>query len=118
LLSKHAAADCHRRRHFACPQLFAGGDVLTSDHGVSNILHYTDAACNFLFFGQRILKECSLKLIGCLLLVSGFFVALAALVLMNSFATKLGFVAAGIGVEALGLGLLINGHRPVSKEQR
>jgi hypothetical protein len=59
-----------------------------------------------------------LKLIGCLLLVSGFIVVLAALVLMRSFAAKLGFVGAGMAVEALGLGLLINGHRVVVKEQR
>jgi hypothetical protein len=58
-----------------------------------------------------------LKWIGCLLLVSGFFVVLAALVLMNSFATKLGFVIAGLAVEALGLSLLVNGHRVLVKEQ-
>jgi hypothetical protein len=52
------------------------------------------------------------------LLVSGFFVVLAALVLMHSFATKLGFVIAGLGVELLGLGLLMQGNRAVAKEQR
>jgi hypothetical protein len=59
-----------------------------------------------------------LKLIGCLLLLSGFFIAAAALVLMNSLATRLGFVAAGLGVEALGLVLLMNGHKAIEKEQR
>lgn len=59
-----------------------------------------------------------MKLIGCLLLVSGLFVVLAALVLMHSFATKLGFVIAGLGVEMLGMGLLIQGNRAVVKEQR
>jgi hypothetical protein len=57
-------------------------------------------------------------LIGCLLLVSGFFVVLAALVLMHSFATRAGFVVAGVAVEALGMGLLVNGHRVPVKEQR
>jgi hypothetical protein len=64
------------------------------------------------------LKEFFLKLIGCLLLVSGFVVVLASLVMMHSFATKLGFVLAGLGVEVLGLGLLIRGNSPVLKEQR
>ena len=59
-----------------------------------------------------------MRLIGCLLLVSGFFVVLAALVLMSSFQAKLGFVAAGFGVEALGLTLLMNGHKAMQKEQR
>jgi hypothetical protein len=81
-------------------------------------LLYTDAACNFPFLTLRTLKERSLKLIGCLLLVSGFFVVLAALVLMHSFATKLGFVVDGLGVEVLGLGLLIQENRVVVKEQR
>jgi hypothetical protein len=59
-----------------------------------------------------------LKLVGCLLLVSGFFVVLAALVLMRSFAAETGFVCAGMGVEGLGLGLLVNGHRTPVKERR
>jgi hypothetical protein len=59
-----------------------------------------------------------LKGIACLLLVSGFFVVLAALVLMRSFAAEMGFVVAGIAVEGLGFGLLMNGHRTPVKEQR
>jgi hypothetical protein len=58
-----------------------------------------------------------LRLIGCLLLLSGFFIAVAALVLMNSFPTRLGFVLAGFGVEVLGLSLLINGYKSMQKEQ-
>jgi hypothetical protein len=82
-------------------------------------LLYTDAAYTFPFFCvAKIFKENSLKLIGCLLLVSGFVVVVAALVLMTSFGSKLGFVVAGMGVEALGLGLLINAHRIAPKEQR
>jgi hypothetical protein len=58
-----------------------------------------------------------LRLIGCLLLLSGFFIAASALVMMNSFATRMGFVAAGLGVEALGLALLMNGYKALEKEQ-
>ena len=59
-----------------------------------------------------------MKLVGCLLLMSGFFLVLAALVLMRSFAPEMGFVVAGIAVEGLGFGLLIHGHRTPVKEQR
>lgn len=59
-----------------------------------------------------------MRLIGCLLLLSGFFIVVAALVLMNSFATRLGFVVAGFGVEVLGLVLLMNGHKAIEKEQK
>lgn len=57
-------------------------------------------------------------MIGCLLLLSGFFVVVAAMVLMNSFQTRMGFVVAGVGVEVLGLGLLMNGYKSTRKEQR
>jgi hypothetical protein len=57
-------------------------------------------------------------LIGCLLLLSGFFIALAALVLMPSIQMRLGFVAAGLGVEVLGMGLLTQAYKAATKEQR
>lgn len=60
----------------------------------------------------------ALRLIGCVLLVSGFFVVAAALVLMPALAARFGFVAAGLGVEILGLGLLMNGHKALEKERR
>lgn len=59
-----------------------------------------------------------MRLIGCALLLSGFFIVLAALVLLSSFPQRLAFVAAGLAVEALGIGLLTQGHKPVVKEQR
>ena len=59
-----------------------------------------------------------MRLIGCLLLLSGFFLVLAALVLMPSFAARLAFVAAGLGVEILGIGLLTQANKPAIKEQR
>jgi uncharacterized membrane protein len=60
----------------------------------------------------------SLRLIGCLLLLSGFFIAVAAMVLMNSLPTRLSFAAAGFGVEVLGLALLMNAHKAMQKERR
>jgi hypothetical protein len=59
-----------------------------------------------------------LRLVGCLLLLSGFFIVLAALVLLTAFPQRLAFTAAGLAVEALGLGILTQGHKPVEKEQR
>lgn len=59
-----------------------------------------------------------MRLIGCLLLLSGFFLVLAALVLMPSFAARMAFVAAGLGVEVLGVGLLTQAYKSEAKEQR
>lgn len=59
-----------------------------------------------------------MKLVACLLLLSGFFLVLAALVLLPSLQQRSVFVAAGLGVEVLGLCLLTQGYRSVRKEQR
>lgn len=59
-----------------------------------------------------------MRLVGCLLLVSGFFLVLAALVLFPGPAMRLGFVAAALGVEVLGVGLLTRAHTLIAKEQR
>jgi hypothetical protein len=59
-----------------------------------------------------------LRLIGCLLLLSGFFVALAALVLLPAVLTRLVFVTAGLGVEILGVALLTRAHTLMQKERR
>jgi hypothetical protein len=58
-----------------------------------------------------------LRLIGCLLLLSGFFLTLAALVLMPSLQARMAFVAAGLGVEVLGVGLLTQAYKSGTKEQ-
>jgi low temperature requirement protein LtrA len=58
-----------------------------------------------------------LRLVGCLLLVSGFFIVLAALVLLTAFPQRLAFTGAALAIEALGLGLLTQGHKPAEKEQ-
>lgn len=59
-----------------------------------------------------------MRLIGCLLLLSGFFLVLAALVLMPSFPARLAFVVAALGVEVLGVGLLTQAYKGEQKEPR
>jgi hypothetical protein len=63
-------------------------------------------------------KGDSLRLAGCLLLLSGFFIVLTALVLLAALPQRFAFTAAGLAVEGLGLGMLTMGHKPVEKEQR
>lgn len=63
-------------------------------------------------------KETPLRLIGCLLLLSGFFIVVAALVLMPSLPARLTFVGAGLGVEMLGVGLLTQAYKADQKEHR
>jgi hypothetical protein len=57
-----------------------------------------------------------LKLIGCLLLLSGWFLVLAALVMLPAFPQRAAFIAAGIGVEILGLILLTRGYTAMQRE--
>ena len=52
-----------------------------------------------------------MKGIGCLLMVSGWAIALAALVLLPQPGTRFAFVVAGIAVEGLGLGLVAQAYR-------
>jgi len=59
-----------------------------------------------------------LRLVGCLLLPSGFFVVLAALVLFPAPGLRFAFVAAGLGVEVLGVGLLTRAYTLMQKERR
>ena len=51
-----------------------------------------------------------MKLIGCLLLFSGWLIVVAALVMLAGFAQRAAFVAAGMGVEVLGLVLLTQAY--------
>lgn len=59
-----------------------------------------------------------MKLVGCLLLISGFVLAVAALVLLTTLGQRFAFVGAGLGVEALGVTLLTQGYKPTQKERR
>ena len=59
-----------------------------------------------------------MRLVGCLLLPSGFFLVLAALVLMPALGSRFAFVTAGVGVEVLGVGLLTRAYTLMQKERR
>jgi len=51
-----------------------------------------------------------LKFAGCLLLLSGWMIVLVALVLLPGFAARAAFIAAGLAVEIIGLGLIARGQ--------
>jgi len=52
----------------------------------------------------------SMRLAGLLLLVSGWAIVLAAFLLLGATAARSGFVAAGVAIEILGLGLAARSH--------
>jgi hypothetical protein len=58
-----------------------------------------------------------LRLVGCVLLLSGFLLVPAALVLLTSLVERFAFVGAGLGVEVLGLALLTQGYKSMQKGQ-
>jgi hypothetical protein len=58
-----------------------------------------------------------MKIAGFLLLLAGWFIVLAALVLLASALPRTGFVLAGFGVEGLGLLLVIRSHMAATEEQ-
>ncbi len=51
-----------------------------------------------------------MKLIGFLLLLAGWLIALAAVLLLKSASPRGGFVLAGMGVEILGIVLVFRSH--------
>lgn len=51
-----------------------------------------------------------MKLLGFLLLLAGWLLVLAAIVLLRSQAARVAFVFAGIAVEVLGFALVIRAH--------
>lgn len=58
-----------------------------------------------------------MKAAGFLLLVAGWVIVIAALVLLRSPGPKVGFVFAGIAVQVLGLVLAIRSHRILDLER-
>lgn len=58
-----------------------------------------------------------MKLVGFLLLLAGWGIVLAAVVLLASSQAQASFVLAGIGVEILGLILVIRAHRVLQEER-
>ena len=58
-----------------------------------------------------------MKLAGLLLLLAGWGIALAAIALLSSALPRTGFVLAGVGVEALGLVLVVRSHLVLGGER-
>jgi hypothetical protein len=52
-----------------------------------------------------------MKITGLLMMPAGWFLVLAALVLLRAFVAQDMFIAAGVGVEILGLVLFTRAHR-------
>lgn len=59
-----------------------------------------------------------MRAIGCLLMVSGWLIVMAALVLLTRAAERYGFVVAGVAVEVLGLVLLAQRYRAMQLEEK
>jgi hypothetical protein len=59
-----------------------------------------------------------MKGVSFLLLLAGWFLVLASIVLLHSPTARAGFVFAGIGVEVLGLVLLFRSHAIPREEKR
>lgn len=57
-----------------------------------------------------------MKLLGFLLLAAGWAIALAAVALLRTAPERSVFVIAGIGVEVLGLILVVRAHQPPKGE--
>lgn len=58
-----------------------------------------------------------MKALGFLMLLAGWLIVLAAIVLLEFATPRAAFVLAGMAVEILGLGLVIRAHLP-SRRQR
>jgi hypothetical protein len=52
-----------------------------------------------------------MRVLGCLLLISGWLIVIAALVMLSSQAARTTFIVSGLTVEALGFVLLAIGQR-------
>jgi hypothetical protein len=59
-----------------------------------------------------------MKIVGFLLLLTGWLLVLAAIVLLASPGSRAGFVLAGMTVEALGLTIVIRSHLILREEKR
>jgi hypothetical protein len=58
-----------------------------------------------------------LSFVGCLLMVSGWLIAIAALLLLVGSGQRLAFVMAGLLVESIGLVLVAQSYRALQKAQ-
>ena len=58
-----------------------------------------------------------MKLAGFLLLPAGWLIVLAAVAILSSASPRTGFVLAGVGVEVLGLILVVRSHLTMQRER-
>ena len=58
-----------------------------------------------------------MSFVGCLLMVSGWLIAIAALLLLVGPGQRLAFVMAGLLVESIGLVLVAQGYRTLQKAE-
>jgi len=58
-----------------------------------------------------------MKLVGFLLLLAGWWIVLAAIALLGFGSARAAFVLAGVGVEALGLVLVVRSHQILGGER-
>ncbi len=58
-----------------------------------------------------------MKLAGFLLLLAGWALVLAALALLGSASARTAFVLSGIGVEVVGMVLVVRSHVPVQEDR-
>ncbi|HEV2491882.1 MAG TPA: hypothetical protein VG204_02295 [Terriglobia bacterium] len=58
-----------------------------------------------------------MKVVGFLLLLAGWWIVLAAIALLGPALPRAGFVLAGVGVEALGLILVVRSHQILRGER-
>jgi divalent metal cation (Fe/Co/Zn/Cd) transporter len=63
------------------------------------------------------IEEVALSFVGCLLMVSGWLIAIAALLLLVGSGQRLAFVMAGLLVESIGLVLVAQSYRALQKAQ-
>ena len=70
------------------------------------------------FLGRLIGVKTDLKLAGCLLLISGWLIALAALVMLADFGMRAAFLIAGLAVEVVGLGLIGRGQVAEQRQEQ
>ena len=58
-----------------------------------------------------------MKLTGALLLLAGWLLVICALIMLAAGPARNAFVLAGMGVEALGLGLAVRAHLPLRTDR-
>jgi hypothetical protein len=58
-----------------------------------------------------------MRWVGCVVAMSGWLIVAAAVVLLRGMGGRGVFVGAGVGVEVLGVGVLMGGYRVMARER-